>query len=130
MTIETEALQFGFKLTTEVNNLNILNLINLNYRHKDSDFNKGFVHGLLAVTTNVNTNDLALFRREIAALRNLSRNKNIFIIRDKGGGGAIMDSTLPNNKIMGLLNDKKTYKQISLQIMNKNINVFNKSNKN
>ena len=38
-----------------------------------------------------------------------------------------MDSSLYNNKLMELLNDKNTDKQISLQTINKNIDIFDKS---
>ena len=69
-----------FKFATRVNNINILSLINLIYRHNDSDFNNGFIQGLL-------TSDLALPRKHIAVLRDLSRNYNIIIsFSDKGGG--------------------------------------------
>ena len=40
-----------------------------------------------------------------------------------------MDSTYHKNKIMVLSNDKNTYEQISLQRINKNIDVFHKSYK-
>ena len=32
---------YGLKFTTVVNKHNIVHLININYRHNDSDFNKG-----------------------------------------------------------------------------------------
>ena len=37
-TVVIEALQFGLKFATEINSLNIINLIDINYRHNDSDF--------------------------------------------------------------------------------------------
>ena len=46
-------------------------------------------------TTNINSDDLALPRRHIDALRDLSRNNNVIITpSDEGGGGDvdIMDS--------------------------------------
>ena len=38
-----------------------------------------------------------------------------------------MDSTVNNQKLMNLLGDNNTYKQISLQTITNNINDFNKS---
>ena len=72
-----------------VSNLNIVNLINLNYRQNDSDLTKGFVQRLPAVTTNVSTDDLVLLRRRIAALRYLSRNNNINITPSNKHGSVV-----------------------------------------
>ena len=44
-------------------------------------------------------------------------------------GGVIMDSTHYNNKIMDLLNDEQTNEHISLQTINKNVDIFDKSYK-
>ena len=72
-----------------------------------------------------------LLWRHIAALRDLSRNNNIIIIlSDEGDRVVILGFSHYNNKIMNLLNNKNTYDQISLQIINKNIKDFNNKNKN
>ena len=71
-TVETEALQFGLEFDTGVNNLNIVNLININFKYNNSDSNKGIIQGLITATTNINTDDYALPRTHIAALRILS----------------------------------------------------------
>ena len=52
--------QFGLKFATVVNNLNIVNQVNRDYIHNDSDFNKGFIQKLITLTTNVNRDDCAL----------------------------------------------------------------------
>ena len=42
-TVDMEALQFVLEFFTGIKNQNIVNLINKNYRHNDSDFMKGFI---------------------------------------------------------------------------------------
>ena len=109
-TVETSPSVWSKIFWLELFDLNIVNLINLNYRHNDSDLNKGFIQRLLAVTTNVNTDDLALLKRHRAALKELSRNNTRIIpLSDKDGGVIIMDSTHYNNKMMELWDEKKTH---------------------
>ena len=101
-----------------------MNLINLNYWHYYSDFNKGFIQELLAATTIVYIDDLTLPRRHLTALRGLSMNNNIMITHsDKGSGVVIIDLTQWTKKIELL------YEQISLETKNKNVDIFNKSYK-
>ena len=50
-TVEIDALQFGSEFTTGVCNLEIVNLINLNYRHDDLTFNKVFMLQLIVLIT-------------------------------------------------------------------------------
>ena len=77
------------------------------------------MQGQITATTIPSTDNYALHGREIASLKSLSRN-NIIIIPppDKGGGGGgdvvIIDCTY-YNKIMELINDKNTNKQIAVQ---------------
>ena len=95
-----EALQFGFNFATRVNNLNIVNSINFDYRYNDSNSNKGFIQELLTATTNVNEDNLALPWRHRAALRDLSRNNKTIITPDNGDSVVIMDSTDYDNKLI------------------------------
>ena len=54
-------------------------------------------------------------------------NNNVIVTpSDKGGVIVIMDFFYYRNKIMGLLDDKNTEKQMSLQTIMKNIDVFDK----
>ena len=56
-------------------------------------------------------------------------NNNINIKPDKIGSNVIMDFTRCNHEIMELINDKNTYKQISLDRINKNTDIFNNFHK-
>ena len=70
----------------------LLDFVNKNYRHTNSDFSRGFIQGLIASTTNHHSPTQNLLRRYITALTNLVKNKNISITSlDKGGGIAIID---------------------------------------
>ena len=46
--IETEALSFRLKFATGIKNYDMGKLININYKHLDSDFHKGFLQGIIA----------------------------------------------------------------------------------
>ena len=70
-----------------------LDIINMSYRHTDSNFNRGFIQSLITSITNHHTPTHNLPRRYITALTNLAKNKNIIIISlDKGRGIAILDT--------------------------------------
>jgi len=129
--VEYEALQFGLKFATGLNKHNLTRLININYRHSDSDFQKGFVQGLITASTTCDNDDPVLPQRYITALKSLSNNQEILITSsDKGGGIVIMNSSQYNDKMLELLSDQNTYDQISLHTITQNTNSFNKSYKN
>ena len=54
-----------------------VNLISINYKHNDSDFNKGFIRGLSTAIFYMSTYDYALPRRHLVELRSLAKNNNI-----------------------------------------------------
>ena len=98
------------------------------HKHTNLDFNRSFVQSLNASTTNHHIVKYSLPRRYISAQTNLAKNKNITITSaDKDGGIVILDTIDYNNKLMNLLNDKNTYIPSSLNTINKNIEIFNKS---
>lgn len=128
-TIETEALSFGLKFATGLKN-NISKLINLNYRHSDTDFHKGFTQGILAASLDCQNTEFTLPKRYMNALKSLSTNSDITISpSDKGGGVVVMDTAAYNQKMLDLLNDRDTYEQISPLQVSKNVKEFNKSYK-
>ena len=113
LSIVTDLLSFGLKFATGVKNYNIGQLIDINYKHHDSNFHKGFEQDIIATSTNCHTDEQTLPRRYIPALKSLSSNHNIIISHsDKGGGAVVMDSSVYNQKLMDLLDDNNTYEQI------------------
>ena len=125
---ETEALSFGLKFATGIKNHNMGKLINTNYKYHDSDFHEGYLQGIIAASTNCNSDEMTLSNRYITALKFLSSNPNIVIsTSDKGGDVVIMDSTVYKQTLMDLVGDNNTYEQISLQTITNNSNDFNKS---
>ena len=125
---ETKALSFGLKFATGIKNYDMGKLINTNYKHHDSDFDKGFLQGIIAASTNCHSDELTLPNRYITVLKPLSSNHNVVISpSDKGWGVVIMDSTVYNQKLMYLFDDNNIYEQISQQTITNNINDFNKS---
>ena len=103
-------------------------LINISYKHHDSDFHKGFLQGIIAAFINYHSDELTQPNRYITALKSLSSNHNIVISpSDKVGGIVIIDSMVYNQKLMDLLGENNIYEQISLQTVSNNINDFNKS---
>ena len=71
--VETKVPEFDLKFTAGVININLVNLIHLLYRHNFYDFNKRFMHGLIATICNKNR-DLCALSRAIVTLKGLSRN--------------------------------------------------------
>ena len=115
-TVETEVLCFKLKFATGIKNHDMGQLIDINYRHYDSDFHKGFVQGIITASTNCQTDELTLPRRYLAALQTLSSNHNIIILpSDKGGGGMVMASVY-NQKLTDLLDDNNTVSLYVLRI--------------
>ena len=88
-------------------------LIDINYRYYYSDFHKSFIQGTIAASTNCQTDKQILPRRYLAALKTLFSNKNIIILPSDKGDGVVMESSV--QKLMDLLDNNNTYKQISLQ---------------
>ena len=54
---ETEALSFGLKFATGIKNYDMGKIINTNYKHHDSDFDKGFLQGIIAASTNCHSDE-------------------------------------------------------------------------
>ena len=95
--VETDALSFGLKFTSEIKNHKMEKLIDLYHRHHKSDFHRSFVQGIIVASTNCQTDDPPLPKRYTAALKYLSSDHNITISpSDKGGGVVIMDSSVYN----------------------------------
>ena len=70
-TVETEAFSFRLKFATRIKNHDMAKLNDINYRHHDSDFYKGFVQGIIAASTNSQTDERTLPGRYIAALKTI-----------------------------------------------------------
>ena len=70
-------------------------LVDIYYRHHDSDFPEGFVQAIIAASTNCQTDEQTLPRRYLTASNVLSSNNNfIILLFDKGGGVVAMDSSV------------------------------------
>ena len=54
---ETEALSFGLKFATGIKNYDMGKIINTNYKHHDSDFDNGFLLGIIAASTNCHSDE-------------------------------------------------------------------------
>ena len=85
----------------------LLDIVNTNYRHTDSHFDRGFIKSIIAFTNNNHESKYTLLRRYILALKNLAKNNNITITSsDKGGEIIVLDTIDYYNKLTNLLNDK------------------------
>ena len=61
---------------------------------------------------------LNISKAELAALKNLSKNKNIVILRpDKGNGVVILDLVDYSNKVESLLSDASKFKKLDTDIL-------------
>ena len=110
---EEEALSFGLKFAIGLPNYNMSDTIAKNYRYSDSDFDKGFVQGIITSSFCSSTNEFTIPLRYIQALKNLANNSNIHITTaDKGGGVVILDKDEYISKIKNLLSDTDTYEKI------------------
>ena len=68
-------------------------LVTMNYRLRDTDFQKGFIQGIISATTS-NDKETTIPKRHIDALKELQINPSITITSsDKGGSVVIMDTT-------------------------------------
>ena len=127
---ELEALGLGLKFATGANNNNISHLLYKNYRQSDSEFNKGFIQGILSVTSLPSDAETTIPKRYMIALKNLAKNNNIKIMSaDKGGGIVIMDLHEYTNKIHALLRDPLTYTPTNLNTIQKETTKFNQAYK-
>ena len=121
---ELEVLQFGLKFAMGLcKRYELLDIVNTNYRHIDSDFN-------ITSTTNNHTPTHNLPRRYITAHTNLTKNKNILItFPHKSGRIAILDTVDYHKKLMTQLNDQNTYTSQPLLTTSIKTEIFNKSYK-
>ena len=88
-------------------------LVDMNYKHHDLDFLKGFVHDVIAASTNCQT-EHTLPRRYIAVLKSLPPNNDIVISPfDKGGSFVFMDSTINKTTLQNVDKNNIHYRQIS-----------------
>ena len=110
---ESEALSFGLKFATGLNNKSITDTLGKNYRKNDTDFDKGFIQGIIAAMITQN-DEPTIPRRYIIALKNLAKNRDIVISpSDKGSGIVIMDTIQCNDKMLNILKDRNTYSEVS-----------------
>ena len=125
---EQEALSFGLKFAIGINKTSITDTVTRNYRYTDTDFNKGFIQGIITSSIDTSDSHYALPTRHINALKDLSRDNNIHITSaDKGGGVVVMDTHTYTQKIASLLNDTDTYETTKISHINKETSKFNKS---
>ena len=124
---EQEALSFGLKFATGAQGRHALaDTINANYKSSNSDFQNGFVQGILA-SSMTEKDHLSLPRRYISALKRLSRDENVIITTsDKGGGIVILNQTDYDSKMNELLQDEHTYEETNQRTAIKEYEHFNK----
>ena len=124
---ETEALSFGLKFATGISKKSeVCDTIIKNYHSQDTDFEKGFIQGIITSSLS-STNETSLPRRYITALKNLSKRQDITITSsDKGGGIVIMNTNTYNDKMMDLLNDTNTYTTTTFQEITHKTEILNK----
>ena len=127
-TTEHEALSLGLKFATGTLTNNLTEIVTKNYRHTDTEFNKGFIQGIITASTHTTNNEHTLPRRYITALRTLAEDHKIHITpSDKGGGVGLLDTHTYNNKITSLLADEDTYEIVNKTLIDRETNKFNKS---
>ena len=108
---EKEALSLGLKFDSGKDRFTFVEHVDRNYKWDDSDAEKGFMQGILAVCKALADKEPgSLPRRYIKALENLAVDKNIVVTQaDKGGGVVIIDSSEYRKKLNDLLADAETY---------------------
>ena len=83
---EHEALSLGLKYATGIQKKDLTQVVTKNYRHLDSDFQKGMIQGIITASINHNDKEHTLPLRYINALKTLSKDTSIHIsTSDKGG---------------------------------------------
>ena len=127
-TTEHDALSLGLKFATGTHTNNLTEIITKNYRHTDTDFNKGFIQGIITASTHTTYTEHTLPRRYITALRTLAADHTIHITpSDKGGGIVLLDTHTYNNKMTSLLADEDTYELVNKTLIDRETDKFNKS---
>ena len=129
-TTEEEALSLGLKFATGQPKYDITDIISSNYKHTDSNLQKGFIQGIIAASTITHNTNPTIPRRYTTALQNLANNKNLIITSaDKGGGIVIMNTNTYDEKMFELLNDTNTYLPTDAKTIQKAVTDFNRSYK-
>ena len=125
---EKEGLSLGLKFDSGKDKFTFVEHVDRNYKWNDSDADKGFMQGILAICKVLADKEPStLPRRYINALENLAVDKNITVTQaDKGGGMIIMDSSQYLEKLNELLSDAETYAKKGLGFAKKESINFNK----
>ena len=125
---EKEALSLGMKFDSGRDRFTFVEHVDRNYRWDDSDADKGFMQGLLAVCKMLADKEPnSLPRRYIKALEGLAEDKTIIVTQaDKGGGVIIMDSSQYLDKLNDLLADAETYEKMKPDFTKEQSVSFNK----
>ena len=112
--VETEVLSLGLKFATGIPKPSQnIDLITKNYRYKDSDFQQGYIQGLLTSAL-CDTPNPTLPKRYLRALEALAKDPAIRITTaDKGGGVVVMDAISYQQKMTDLLSDGNTYAEVT-----------------
>ena len=92
---EKEALSLGLKFDSGIDQCSYMGHVDRNYKWNDSDAEKGFIQGILAVCKTLADNEpSSLPKRHLKALEELAKDDNIVVTQaDKGGGVVIMNSS-------------------------------------
>ena len=123
---ETLALSYGLKFAVGTNKMDTTGTITKNHRYSDSEFERGFIQGLISATLSTE-NEYTLPKRFVSAIQNLSQNKDLVISpADKGGGVVVMNTTDYNEKMLSHLNDENTYEKVHLNEIDTQTNKFTK----
>ncbi|XP_076044742.1 uncharacterized protein LOC143027350 [Oratosquilla oratoria] len=111
---ETEVLSLGLKFATGIPKPNQnIDLVTKNYRYKDSEFQQGYIQGLLTSALCDPPNP-TLPKRYFRALEALAKDPAVRITTaDKGGGVVVMDASSYLHKMTDLLSDENTYTKVT-----------------
>ena len=125
---EIEALSLGLKFDSGRDRYSFVEHVDRNYKWEDSDAEKGFIQGILAVCKALADNEPnGLPRRYLLALETLAKDKNIVITQaDKGGGIVVLNSSDYLDKLKSLLADVETYEIKNAGFCAKQSLAFNK----
>ena len=125
---ESEALSLGLKFAINTNNNNITDTITNNYGYSDTDFEKGFIQGIITASINSTDEYNTIPLRYKTALDLLAKDKTIYITNsDKSGGAVIMNKRDYVDKITTMLEDDTTYEQTDKSTVEKETAKFNRS---
>ena len=125
---EKEALSLGLKFDSGKDRFSFVEHVDRNYKWNDSDVDKGFMQGILAVCKALADKEPnSLPRRYLIALEGLAKDKNIVVTQaDKGGGAIIMDCSQYLEKLNDLLTDAEIYENKKSGFCTKQSLNFNK----